>query len=154
MAASETAGAAREERWLIATGLRALAQGCVSLMIPLWAGGGCCHRWGSTESAQNFTQLLRVLRAKGLQRGSLCWGRFMGDLPGGRGLAAMTSGVSSRGWFALILSAGLAPEEHPGWLGGLGEWVHRPTLKFSWMRQKRSSAKSRGCWHEGRVPFL
>lgn len=42
----------------------------------------------------------------------------MGDLPGGRGLAAMTSGVPSRGWFALILSAGLAAEEHPGWLGG------------------------------------
>lgn len=42
----------------------------------------------------------------------------MGDLPGGRGLAAMTSGVPSRGRFALILSSGLAPEEHPGWPAG------------------------------------
>ena len=60
-------------------------------------------------------QVWDVSRVGGMRRLA---GPKLGHLPGGRGLAEMTSGVPSRGWFALILSAGLAPEEHPGWLGG------------------------------------
>ena len=153
MAASETAGAAREERWLIATGLQALAQGCVSLMIPLWAGGGRCHRWGSTVSTKLYSAAQGAPSKGPPTRQSLS--RTIYGRPAWRQGAGCDDVWSALQGVVCSDSVSWASSRRASWLAGwVGEWVHRPTLKFSWMRQKRSSAKLRGCWHEGRVPFL